>query len=202
MIQKENVSMPDVVFESPLVGISRLGKRVLVVDGQTCTLSELPFIDMLNLRGKPDQGTLVASVSAITGLALPLQANTCSDNDQRQCLWLGPDEWLLKLRDGQGADIAGALRHALAGQHASVVEVGDGNTTLILQGPAAAALLSRGCPIDLHARNFPAQALAQTHIAKSGAVLLCISPGTHYEITVRRSFADYLFSWLCEAGTE
>ena len=32
------------------------------------------------------------------------------------------------------------------------------------------------------------------------ATLLCLAPGTHYELTVRRSFADYLVRWLCVAG--
>ncbi|MBP7574355.1 MAG: sarcosine oxidase subunit gamma, partial [Rhodoferax sp.] len=75
-----------------------------------------------------------------------------------------------------------------------------GNTTLTVKGAAAADLLSRGCPLDLHPRVFPAGALAQTHIAKAGATVLCLEAATSFELTVRRSFADYLFRWLCEAG--
>ena len=41
---------------------------------------------------------------------------------------------------------------------------------------------------------------AQTHIAKAGATLLCLEQGTWFEITVRRSFADYLVRWLISAG--
>ena len=192
--------MPDVVMESPLAGIVRLGQRVLTVDGQSCTLAEIPFVEMLNVRGNPGDARFTQAVLAATGLALPTQPNTASMGHQRQLLWLGPDEWLLKLRDGQGDPMESALRAALQGQHCSLVQVGSGNTTLTVRGPAAADLLSRGCPLDLHPRVFAAGALAQTHIAKAGATVLCVQAGTSFELTVRRSFADYLFRWLCEAG--
>lgn len=192
--------MPDIVMESPLAGIARLGQRVLVVDGKSCALSEVPFVEMLNLRGSPDDDRFRQAVLDVTGLALPTAPNTASLSAQRQLLWLGPDEWLLKLGDGQGYTMESALRTALQGQHCSVVQVGDGNTTLTVKGAAAADLLSRGCPLDLHPRVFPAGALAQTHIAKAGATVLCLEATTSFELTVRRSFADYLFRWLCEAG--
>ena len=119
---------------------------------------------------------------------------------ERQLLWLGPDQWLLKLPRASSAAVASALRTAFEGLHCSLVQVGDGNTTLTVQGPAAADLLARGCPLDLHPRIFPTGALAQTHVAKAGAIVLCLQASVSFELTVRRSFADYLFRWLCEAG--
>lgn len=193
--------MPEVVYESPLVGISRLGQRVLNVDGQDCALSEVSFVEMLNLRGNAADARFLSAVADSTGMPLPTQPNTYHQSAQRQCLWLGPDEWLIKLRDGQGSTVAHTLRHALAQHHAAVVTVGDGYTTLTVQGMGASALLSRGCPLDLHPKAFRTGMVAQTHIAKSNAIVLCRETGLRYEITVRRSFADYLFSWLCEAGT-
>ena len=47
--------MPDVVMESPLVGIERPSHRVLEVDGRSCSLSEVPFMAMLNEHGLPWQ---------------------------------------------------------------------------------------------------------------------------------------------------
>ena len=192
--------MPEIVLESPLAGIARLGQRVLDVDGRACTLGEIPFLDMLNLRGDPADARFAQAVSATTGMALPLVPNTSSLGDQRQLLWMGPDEWLLKLPRGQGEPMALALRTCLKDVLCSLVQVGDGNTTLTVQGDAAADLLSRGCPLDLHPRVFGVGTLAQTHVAKASATVLCLEPGVRYELTVRRSFADYLFRWLCEAG--
>ena len=192
--------MPDVVVSSPLAEVLAQGKRVLKVDGRECALGEIAFVEMLNLRGNPADARFMQAVLLHTGMHLPQRANTASIDPQRQLLWMGPDEWLLKVRDAQGDAIATARGAALQGVHSAVVDVGHGNTTLTLQGPAAADLLARGCPLDLHARVFPAGALAQTHVAKASATVLCLAAGTHFELTVRRSFADYLFRWLCAAG--
>lgn len=193
--------MTNVTLESPLVAIAGLGKRELSVDGRSCLLGETALMDMLTLRGNAADGAFVAAVQAACGLALPVVANTASVGDGKQLFWLGPDEWLLKLPGGAGDAQEAALRAALAGQHFSVVAMGSGNVTLSLQGPAAADLLARGCPLDLHARSFPDGSLAQSHIAKANVVLYCLQAEVSYEITVRRSFAEYLFRWLCEAGS-
>ena len=192
--------MSEMVLESPLAGITRLGQRLLQVDGQSCTLGEIPFVEMLNVRGDARDAGFVQALLAATGLHLPVAPNTASLGEQRQLLWMGPDEWLLKLQDGQGVAVEADLRQGLQGRHHALVQVGDGNTTLTVQGAAAADLLSRGCPLDLHPRAFGSGALAQTHVAKAGAMVLCREAGTRFELTVRRSFADYLYRWLCEAG--
>ena len=193
--------MSSIAVESPLVNMERLGQRVLSVAGKSVHLGETAFLDALNIRGKADNAAFTHAVLQCTGLAIPTQANTASVTDQRQLLWLGPDEWLLKLADGSGATIESALRLALQGVFHSVVDVSSALTTLTVQGEGAADLLNCGCPLDLHPRLFPAGSLAQTHIAKTGATLRCVKPGSDYELTVRRSFAQYLFSWLCAAGT-
>ena len=193
--------MTNVTLESPLVNIARLGKRELSVDGRSCLLDEIALRDMLNLRGDASDPAFAAAVQSATGLTLPVAANTASVGDGRQLFWLGPDEWLLKTVGGTGDAIEAALRAALVGKHFSVVQVGSGNTTLSVQGAAAADLLSRGCPLDLHARAFPDGSLAQSHIAKANVVLYCLKAETSFEVTVRRSFAEYLFKWLCEAGS-
>lgn len=192
--------MHDAVLNSPLAGLLGRQARDLHVNGRTCTLAEIPFVDMLNLRGDAEDPRFGNAVLDSTGMHLPLLANTASIDPQRQLLWLGPDEWLLKLRDRQGDAVAHALQAALTGVHSAVVDVGHGNTTLMLQGPGSADLLARGCPLDLHPRAFATGALAQSHIAKAGATVLCLYAGIQYEITVRRSFANYLVRWLCEAG--
>ena len=192
--------MPDAILSSPLAAFLARGVRSLQVDGRAVSLEETPFTAMLNLRGNAEDAAFVQAVRQGAGLHLPRKANTASLDAQRQLLWLGPDEWLLKSRDGESSALAGSLRDALKGQHSSVVEVGDGNVTLLVQGPAAGDLLARGCPLDLHARVFTAGCVAQSHVAKAAATILCIEAGTRFELTVRRSFADYLARWLCAAG--
>ena len=200
--------MSNVVLESPLAAITGQGPRVLSVDGASVTLGELALCDMLNIRGNAADRGFVQAVQQATGLALPLAANTASLGEAGQLLWLGPDEWLLKLppsgdhyqHPGPAEAMEASLRGALVGQHVSLVPVGHGFTTLTVQGAGAANLLARGCPLDLHPRAFAAGAVAQSHVAKAGATIVCLEAGTHFELTVRRSFADYLYRWLCEAG--
>ena len=200
--------MSNVVLESPLAALTGLGQRVLSVDGASVTLGEQAFTEMLNIRGNAADAGFVAAVQSATGLTLPLAANTASVGATGQLLWLGPDEWVFKFppsnaqyqhpSPAEAMEIS--LRSALAGLHVSLVPVSHGFTTLVVQGAGAADLLARGCPLDFHPRVFGAGAVAQSHVAKAGATLLCVAAGTHYELTVRRSFADYLYRWLCEAG--
>jgi sarcosine oxidase subunit gamma len=201
MTPKENTTMTNVTLESPLVNIARLGKRELVVDGRSCLLDETALLDMVTLRGDSSDPAFAAAVLFATGLELPVKANTACVGNGRQLFWLGPDEWLLKTAGGTGDAIEVALRTALHGKHISVVQVGSGNTTFSVQGAAAADLISRGCPLDLHARSFPDGSLAQSHISKANVVIYCLQAGQKFEITVRRTFAEYLFKWLCEAGS-
>ena len=193
--------MPEAVLESPLAGLMRQGPKLLHADGRECLLAEVPLMDMWTLRGNSGDARFADAVLQATGMHLPLKANSASIDPQRQLLWMGPDEWLLKTSDGQGGSISTALRAALQGQHSAVVDVGHGNTTLRVEGPGAADLLARGCPLDLHVRAFPTGSLAQSHVAKANATVLCLQAGTHYELTVRRSFASYLFEWLTAAGS-
>ena len=200
--------MTDSVLESPLIVFGVSPRRELSVDGRSCVLAEIAFLDIINLRGDAADARFRDAVQAATGLALPMLANSANVSGSRHLIWLGPDEWLLK--DAGAAEDAStdspraaALRTALSqhpGLHHSVVEVGSGNTTFSLQGPASANLISRGCPLDLHARVFGAGAVAQSHIARAPVLLRCVEADASYEITVRRSFAPYLFQWLCAAG--
>lgn len=192
--------MSDAVLQSPLAPLLGAGDKSLVVDGQPISLGEAALRDMLNLRGNPADAAFASAVQSVTGLALPIAANTAYTGADRQLLWLGPDEWLLQCPIGQGAALEAALRQALAGKHFSVVSVGHGNTVLRLQGPGAADLLARGCPLDFHASAFAAGQVAQSHISRANAIIVCKQAGTDYEVIVRRSFADYLFRWLCAAA--
>ena len=191
---------PDAILASPLVAGPGGGQATLQVDGRSCSLAEIALVEMWVLRGNAAEPEFAAAVLRHTGLHLPVRANGASIDPQRQLLWLGPDEWMFKARDGQGGAAASALRQELQGIHSAVVEVGDGFTTLAVQGPGAADLLARGCPLDLHPRAFPGGALAQSHVAKANVTILCLHAGSDFEVTVRRSFARYLLGWLREAG--
>ena len=192
--------MPDSTLTSPLSLFLGGQTRTLQVDAGSAVLSEIPFVQMLNLRGDAGDARFVEAARRATGLSLPRTANRSERSDARQLLWLGPDEWLYQARDGEGAAVAAALRAALQGLHHAVVEVGDGHTVLRVEGPGAGELLMRGCPLDLHPLHFTAGCVAQSHVARANMTLHCLQAGTCFELTVRRAFADYLARWLCAAA--
>jgi sarcosine oxidase gamma subunit len=131
--------MPDVVLNSPLAEVLAQGRRVLQVDGRTCSAGrDSPCQDMFNLRGNPADAQFAAGGACEhTGLHLPLRPTPpVSIDPQRQLLWLGPDEWLLKVSDRQGDAIGWPCVRRCAGIHSAVVDVGHGSTTLTLQAPA------------------------------------------------------------------
>ena len=98
--------------------------------------------------------------------------------------------------------MAEMLGKALAGLHVSVNDISSGQTIIRLRGARARDVLSKGCPVDLHPRAFGAGQCAQSHIAKSNALIIQVDDTPTYDVIVRRSFADYLARWFNHAGME
>ncbi len=190
--------------ESPLVRFDLQGRAPDRPRDQGLWLSERAFLGHLNLRGDPGDAAFLEGARGVLGLDLPVEPNTVAGSGALTACWLGPDEWLLMVPDeAAGGALAGRLREALAGQHASVTEVSGGQTVIVLSGPRVREVLAKGCVIDLHPRVFGVGRCAQTHLAKSPAMIRPVSEEPpRFEVVVRRSFADYLWSWLEDAGRE
>ena len=143
-----------------------------------------------------------AGVERVIGARAPIEPNTVSRVGEAAIAWLGPDEWLVisppDIKDGLSAK----LEEALAGLHASVNDISSGQTIIRLHGARARDLLSKGCPLDLHPRVFGVGQCAQSHIAKSNALIIQVDDTPTYDVIVRRSFADYLARWFSHAGRE
>ncbi|MBL8672084.1 MAG: sarcosine oxidase subunit gamma [Alphaproteobacteria bacterium] len=169
-------------------------------------MAERPLSGKLALRGDPADAAFMAGAARALGLALPTAPGTVAASGtgeaQRAALWLGPNEWLALVPLAQEAALASALRAALAGCHASVVETGDERVCLALTGADARSVLAKGCSLDLRPRSFAAGRCAQTVLARVN-VLLWRSDAEGdptFEILVRRSFAAWLHDWLVDAG--
>lgn len=163
------------------------------------------------VRGNVMDAAFRDAVAAVVGTAPPIQPNTVAGPaDLAQgprMLWLGPDEWLVVTAPGQGASIADALRDALAGQVASVVDVSDARAAINLSGPQARAVVMKGCTLDFHPRVFGPGQCAQTLLARAGVILHQTgfdkaTGAAAYDLYVLRSFAEYLWAWLEDAAQE
>lgn len=155
----------------------------------------------VNLRGDPGSPEFVTAVRDACGIELPLTANTHSGTEPRT-FWLGPNEWLIVGDSAEMAAVAAALSSALQGQYAAVNDLSGGYVTYRLSGADARGLLAKGCALDLHPGVFGAERCAQTGIAKAGVLLSPLSGKDGFDLIVRRSFADYLWQWLLQAGRE
>jgi sarcosine oxidase subunit gamma len=174
------------------------------------TLAERPHRGMVDLRLDPADETAMNAFAEAFGFALPVQPNTTAGNGEASALWLGPDEWWLVVPGPEpvaGRELADKLRAALADGFAAVTEVGESRTCIRIAGPKARALLQKGCPLDLHPRAFVAGACAQTLLAKATVAIHLsadenATDGPVFEVYVLRSFAEYLWTWIEDAGGE
>lgn len=167
--------------------------------GQPLALAERAFQGHLIVHGDAGDAALRDAARSQLGVALPTVPNTAAQSADIRVLWLGPDEWHVQTATARRTPLLEQLRTAFAGRHAAVTDVSDGHTVIVLDHPRATALLSRGCPIDLHLSAFAVGHCVQSLIGKTGVLLLREAP-ERFAITVRRSFACYLFHVLQDAG--
>ena len=168
-------------------------------------MSEVPFRQMLNLRGATNDSAFLAAAKKALGLDLPISANTSAGKRGIDVLWLGPNEWLIVQPDGN-TSLENKLRKALAGQHAAVTPVGEGRTVIRLAGDHARDVLAKGCPIDLHPNAFGPGQCAQTILGRCDMLMHQAAPGRRkmdiFDIYITRSFAEYAWTWLEDAARE
>lgn len=187
--------------ESPMAGV---GSQPVVGDAATVCLAERPFLGQLNLRGDIASPAFVDAVTGVLGGPLPVKPNTVADHGEVRVFWLGPDEWLITTPEGARSELANALQAVFEGTHFALTDISSGQTTLVVSGPDAGALLSKFCTLDLHPRAFAPGQCAQTLLAGSTVLLSRPEPAHElgFELVVRRSFADFLWRFLADGAAE
>jgi sarcosine oxidase subunit gamma len=181
-------------MRSPLAARAADLARVSESTGGEVVLEHVPFLAQVDLR-------LATDDAGSAPYPLPLEPNTAWESGPRAALWLGPDEWLVLGRPGDGAAIVSELRDALAGVRHSAVDVGANRVALELSGARSKEVLSKGCSLDLDPRGgWVAGRCAQTLLARVPMILQERAESTG--ILVRPSFADYLVDWLIDAAAQ
>ncbi|WP_299439521.1 sarcosine oxidase subunit gamma [uncultured Rhodospira sp.] len=168
--------------------------------GPLVALSAAPPRAAINLRATEG---LLPEIERTYGVRPPTVPNTwtASADGARLALWLGPDEWLLAAPDGAASGVEAAIRDARANDGwLGVCDVSHNYTTLVLRGPRARLVLSKGCALDLHPRG-PLQSgtCAQTTMARTRVLLRITEEADTIELWVRNSFARYMAAWLLDA---
>ena len=127
------------------------------------------------------------AIAEAAGLAIPLTTRIVTDGD-RALGWMSPDELLLVL---PGADLASALtalRDALTGEHALVVDLSDARAVFDVTGPHAGDVIAKLSPANLDA--MPGDGLRRSRAAQGAAAFWRIDGG--FRVIGFRSTADYL----------
>lgn len=186
--------------ESPLAWTFRQPAKP-VTDKSRVVMREQELAGHLLLRG--EAVLLDKAVREVLGFSLPGQPLTVTrDSEDRYSLqWLSPDEWLLIVPPGEEYAIENGLRAALSDAFYSIVNVSGGQTLLILEGPSVRDILMKSSNYDVHPQNFPVGKGITTVFANT-TTLLRRATDTRWELVVRRSFADYSYRWLVDAGEE
>jgi sarcosine oxidase, subunit gamma len=139
----------------------------------------------------------VAQVDVRTDPAhLPFEApepNVATTWEGRDVLWLGPDEWLVVGEPGEDEEIMRSLGDALAGTHASMLDVSANRIVFDLAD--ALDLLSMACGLDLDPICWTPGMCAQTLLGQAQVILHQRDERTT-RIFVRPSFAVYLVDRL------
>jgi sarcosine oxidase subunit gamma len=184
---------------SPAAHLSDVFTAATVTGPQGVRLRELPFLTMIGVRVVPGTAGAIR-IEAALGTELPARCGAVGTAAGNQVLWLAPDEFLV-VSDDQPASVSSALGQALAGDPGSVIDLSANRTTFELAGPRARAVLEKGCPLDLHPREFAVGSAYVTAIGSVPVLLWKVEPEV-FRILPRASFADFLSRWLVDAMTE
>lgn len=149
----------------------------------------------------------VAKLATVADFQLDQPINRFRVQNGRTAARLGPNEWLLLAPEADAEMVAAELTAALKDQHHALVDISHRNVALIATGPAAAAVLNTGCPLDLHAERFPPGMATRTLLGKCEILLFRTDVGGQgdgptYRVECWRSFATYVGAFLAESARE
>ncbi|MHC8943955.1 sarcosine oxidase subunit gamma [Advenella incenata] len=189
--------------QTPLAGLTDGAGAFEHGSPECVTLLEVPFVELINLRGDPEDADFTAAIQNTIGIILPTDPNTTAENDHYCVMWLSPDEWIIRAKGPQADDLPMRLNLALQGIFCAVTDQSSAYSVLQLSGPKARCVLAKGCPLDLHPRVFDTGQCAQSHYYKTSVLLRRPNVGAdHWEMIVRRSFADYALRMLMDGMWE
>ncbi|MDI5933601.1 sarcosine oxidase subunit gamma [Halomonas kalidii] len=164
-------------------------------------MRERPFLGHLILRG----GAIVLDEAVRDELGMNLpgrpQGLVLDASGERSIQWLSPDEWLLIVPGGEEFALEGRLRERLGDASFAIVNVSGGQTLLELEGDAVPELLMKSVIYDADPLHFPVGKGVTTVFAKTTTILRRPDE-SRWELVIRRSFADYCYRWLLDAGEE
>jgi len=165
-------------------------------------LESLSFIGKINLRIKHDDHESLKMVSEYLNYDLPNSSGEVQGNNETRTAWLGPDEFLIQCTKDGTSNIINELTDILGNSFYSLTDVSDYYLTIRLSGKKSIEVLSKGCPLNFKKYLNAKDTCAQSYISKTTVFIDRLADDQIFDISVRWSFAEYLWEWLEDASLE
>jgi heterotetrameric sarcosine oxidase gamma subunit len=160
-------------------------------------LGEVAQTRLVHLGVYPGGAARVAAeVSPVLGGRLPDSSDRAAAAGNHSIMRIAPDQYWV-LNGESGLDVR--LRSAISPDAGSVTSLDGARTRLLVEGPAARALLGRLVAIDLDPTTFAVGGFAQTGIHHVAGLLLRVSTD-RYEFFAPRTFAASTWEVLIDAA--
>jgi sarcosine oxidase subunit gamma len=95
-----------------------------------------------------------------------------------------------------------AQRDALNSAGGALFDLSASRVAFVVSGNNAATVLAKGCPLDFHARAFPAGRCAQSLLGRINAFIWRPDAKTAFTVMVARSFAHDTWRTLCMSSAQ
>lgn len=164
-------------------------------------LSEIRDVGKIDLRGDPGDRAFMGAVGRTLDLLLPTEPCQSTVQGDVTAFWIGPDQWLITCPKDKVPAISDKLDEATSSTACSITDISSARTVLRIAGPDALDVLAKGCPLDLHPRSAKPGYVTGSVLAKI-TVLIHLREADVVDFYLGRSFTDYLWSWLEEAGMD
>ena len=130
---------------------------------------------------------------------VPVTPNTVTSCSGKSLLWLGPEEWLLNVPEGEEDPLAGGYSPIECEETAVIVDVSDHYTVISIGGSESVDVLSQACGIDLAPESFSSGQCARCAFARTTGILRPLDDRGGYELIIESSYAKYAEQWLTRA---
>ncbi len=174
----------------------------IAVDARGVKLESVSFVGKINLRIKEEDSESRKVVSEFLKYNLPNSAGEVQGNNETRTAWLGPDEFLIQCLDTEKLNIINNIRDILDNSFYSITDVSDYYITIRLSGEKSIEVLSKGCPLNFKQYLNIKDSCAQSYISKASVFIDRLADDQIFDISVRWSFAEYLWDWLVDASKE
>jgi heterotetrameric sarcosine oxidase gamma subunit len=200
--------VPDVIARSPVRPVQPVVVAGWEVTGRSAA-ADLTLTDLAPLA----KAGVRASVDSALARALGMPFGRAGrDSAGALVVGSGPGEWLVVGPIGTGPELLGRLGEMTAeadGQElVTILDLTHGRALLRLTGAQAAAVLAKLCGIDLADASTPNGAAFRSSVAKLVTDVVRddeespAGPVPSYLLHCERSYGQYLFDALLDAGAE